>query len=90
MTVPLVHRDTGTLHDPHDQGRANDQVRQARRRQSRAATAISGSHSVRSWTYTGLAGRPVPRRNAACPPLISAGTIRLSQASAFSATMTHT
>ena len=36
-----------------------------RRHSHTAATAISGSHSARSWTYTGLVGRPLPRRNVA-------------------------
>ena len=64
---------------------------QARRCHSQAAaTAISGSHSARSWTYPGLVGKPVPRRNAACSPLVSAGTIRPSQTSVFSVTITHT
>ena len=35
-------------------------------------------------------GRPVPRRNAAGRPLISAGTILLSQSTVFAATMTQT
>jgi hypothetical protein len=64
--------------------------RSRRRHSHAAATAISGSHSARSWTYTGLVGRPLPRRNAAGPPLISAGTILLSQATAFAVTMTQT
>ncbi|HEY5185486.1 MAG TPA: hypothetical protein VIM19_11420 [Actinomycetes bacterium] len=55
----------------------------------RAATAMSGSHTARSWRYTGLLIRPVPSSIAAGSPSVSARVIGPSQASAFSVTMTQ-
>ena len=67
VPVPLVHGDTGAFQEPHHQRAADDQEPPLPTSpQPPPATAMNGSHSARSWTYTALVGKPVgPARRAA-------------------------